>query len=368
MHLSLIAFRMTHETFWHLCSLIKDDPVFQARTPRRPQRPVHHQLAAFLCRFGSEDALKASCVMTIAEGSIYAYCYRVCRAFRNIRDAYISWPDVDCRRAIKEETSKLGFPGCIGIADGTLFRLTNKPLIEGESYWSRKKFYGVCMFCNSCTKLCVNIIQLAAQVVCDHLGRIQSYELGWPGSVSDVTMFQESDLWLNKEKYFADDEYILVDRGLSPITAEVQIIKYNFSITGYPLTKYSIRPFSDFDLTNDRNEAEWRKLWNQKLSSLRVVIENAFRRLKGRFPCLRNFAVRDLQQAYRIIESIFIIHNIVESMGDDPEEIDGFDNDDAEFEDDDIQGRNIREMLNDDELYQTGVARRKMLLEMFRNV
>lgn len=104
---------------------------------------MHHQLAAFLCRFGLEDALKASCVMTIAEGSIYAYGARVCRAFRNLRDMYISWPDDNHRKSIKEATSQLGFPGCIGIADGTLFRLMEKPLVEGESYWCRKKFYGV---------------------------------------------------------------------------------------------------------------------------------------------------------------------------------------------------------------------------------
>lgn len=52
------------------------------------------------------------------------------------------------------------------------------------------------------------------QAVCDHLGRFQSYELGWPGSVTDVTMFKESELWLNKERYFEEDEYVLVDRGM----------------------------------------------------------------------------------------------------------------------------------------------------------
>lgn len=140
---------------------------------------------------------------------------------------------------------------------------------------------------------------------------------------------------------------------------------------GYPLTKYSIRPFSDYDLTNDRDEAEWRKLWNQKLSSLRVAIENTFGRLKGRFPCLRNFAVRDIENAYRIIEALFVIHNIVEALGDDPDEDNGYtsaDDSDVESDEGNAHRRDAHEMLNDDELYRTGVARRKGLLDLFRSI
>ena len=48
---------------------------------------------------------------------------------------------------------------------------------------------------------------------------------------------------------------------------------------GYPLTKYSIPPFSDFDLTNDDAEAADRKQWNVNLSRLRVAVQNAFGRL-----------------------------------------------------------------------------------------
>lgn len=94
--------------------------------------------------------------------------------------------------------------------------------------------------------------------------------------------------------------------------------------TGYPLTKYSIRPFADYDITNDPAESAERKQWNSQLSHLRVAVENAFGRLKGRFPCLRNLPGHDVREMFRTVEALLIVHNIVEEFGDDPTNIEGF--------------------------------------------
>ena len=56
--------------------------------------------------------------------------------------------------------------------------------------------------------------QFAIQAICDHHGIFTEYELGWPGSVADVTVFKQSEVWLKKAKYFAEDEYILGDKGM----------------------------------------------------------------------------------------------------------------------------------------------------------
>ena len=52
------------------------------------------------------------------------------------------------------------------------------------------------------------------QAIFDHWGIFIEYELGWPGSVVDVTVFKQSEVWMNKAKYFEDDEYLLADKGL----------------------------------------------------------------------------------------------------------------------------------------------------------
>ena len=55
--------------------------------------------------------------------------------------------------------------------------------------------------------------QFIIHAICDHQGIFLAYEFGWPGCISDATVFKESDLWLQREHYFSESEYILVDKG-----------------------------------------------------------------------------------------------------------------------------------------------------------
>jgi len=133
---------MTRDAFWHLHDCICNDPIFIS-TSNRPQRPVKYQLATFLCRMGAESALKTACVMSIAEGTVYLYCSRVCRAFRNIRDEHLAWPGDQRRGFLSHEMSEWGFPGCIGIGDGSYVHLVNRPIRNGYAFWCQKKCYAV---------------------------------------------------------------------------------------------------------------------------------------------------------------------------------------------------------------------------------
>ncbi|KAH7867968.1 uncharacterized protein C8R40DRAFT_1178393 [Lentinula edodes] len=137
---------MGRDAFWHLHDLIAADAAFQSTT-NRPQRPVRYQLATFLCRVGAETV-------------------RVIGAIRRLWSDYLAWPGEARRHFISEKFAEQGFPGCLGTADGCLFRLTNQPLVNPYAYWCRKKFYALIM-----------------QATVDHCGVFTSHELGWPGSV-----------------------------------------------------------------------------------------------------------------------------------------------------------------------------------------
>ena len=140
----LILYRMSRASFWHLHDIIAGDSIFVSKG-RRPQRPVSIQLAAFLIKYGSLSMTKTAGVVSIAEGTVHLYCSRVCRALRNVRDQHLSWPGQRRRAFLKEEMAKWGFPGCIGIVDGTLIQLMDKPLKNGWAYYCWKKFYAVCI-------------------------------------------------------------------------------------------------------------------------------------------------------------------------------------------------------------------------------
>jgi hypothetical protein len=139
-------------------------------------------------------------------------------------------------------------------------------------------------------------------------------------------------------------------------------------LLGYPLTRCTIRPFADHDLTNNAAKARRRKKWNVKLSSARVHVEHAVGRLKGRFRILRNIPGYDIDQVYKTVESLLILHNILEELGDDPDTIEGFNGE----EDDDVREvlqemratRNTGDVHSKDDLFHMGLLRRKHLVDL----
>ena len=123
--------------------------------------------------------------------------------------------------------------------------------------------------------------------------------MGWPGSVQDTTVFRESQIWKFKSRHFADDEYLLADKG----SFSSFVFQFINMLLGYPLSKFTIRPFAANDLTNDPQESRTRRKFNFMLSHLRIKIEHAFGMLKGRFPALRAMPGYDLNAIYTAIEA-----------------------------------------------------------------
>lgn len=129
---------------------------------------------------------------------------------------------------------------------------------------------------------------------------------------------------------------------------------------------YSIRPFNEFDLTNDLDEARWQRDWNRKLSSLCIFVKHAFGRLKGRFPLLHGMTGFDLLDIFWMVEVAMILHNVLEEFSNDPTTIKGFNG---------IEDKNVNEVwgegpvqmaevnANKDDLYCLGLLWWKNLVD-----
>jgi hypothetical protein len=137
------------------------------------------------------------------------------------------------------------------------------------------------------------------------------------------------------------------------------------NVTGYPLTQWTMRPFADHDLTNNADEAARRKQFNVHLSRARQRVEHAIGRLKGRFRILRSIPGYKMPEIFKMVESLFVLHNILEELGDDPATIEGFNGE----EDDTVREAmaNLRaragERNDSDTLLSGGLLRRKILLK-----
>jgi hypothetical protein len=68
---------------------------------------------------------------------------------------------------------------------------------------------------------------------------------------------------------------------------------------------------------------------------------------------------------YRLIESLLVAHNILETLGDDPEAIAGFNGEEDRPVRDAHRQRQVRDAAeNDDTLHAAGLYRRKLLVNL----
>ncbi|KAF5336987.1 hypothetical protein D9611_003110 [Ephemerocybe angulata] len=137
-------FRVGRDTFDKLIDRISNDPVFVST--KKPQRPVKYQLACFLIRYGQagSDSLDTAQKLAIGHGTVFLYCTRVSKALRRIKSQVIKFPDEARQQEISDYIESVsGFPGCIGIGDGCVIPFSEKPSVQGETYMTRKKRFGV---------------------------------------------------------------------------------------------------------------------------------------------------------------------------------------------------------------------------------
>ncbi|KAL3681719.1 hypothetical protein R1sor_024675 [Riccia sorocarpa] len=71
------------------------------------------------------------------------YTNRVMIALESCMGHEIAWLDRQGRAAIAEHFAALGFPGYVGLVDGTLVKLSQRPRDDGETYFDRKSNYSL---------------------------------------------------------------------------------------------------------------------------------------------------------------------------------------------------------------------------------
>ena len=281
----LSCFRMTRSSFRKLVRLLKTNEVFTKR-----QRPCEAQLLVFLYSYGCTDNnnTKLGRIFGFGSGTVSLYIKRVKQAILSMKASVIYWPSKEERVQLSKRIYiEYKFPNCVGIMDGTLIFLKEKPEYCGEDYNTRKGGYGV-----------------TSLIVCDDLSRVMYYLCGWAGSTHDNRVWRNSNMCLNPESYFSDKEYLLSDSAYTPCNCVVAAFKKG----------------SSTDIPD--HAKDW---FNTQLAKPRIKLEHCNGLLKGRFPILTNINVkikkrRHVKKVVEIFECCVILHNLLIDYGDPGEE------------------------------------------------
>ncbi|XP_036346790.1 protein ALP1-like [Rhagoletis pomonella] len=217
----------------------------------------------------------------VTKSTTWAIVRRVVAWIISIGYEFIKWPTGE---AVEDTTRKFlqrkKVPGVIGAIDCTHITI-NAPKKDKHIYFDRKRNYS-----------------LVLQGIVDADMKFIDIYCGEPGSYHDFRVLKRSAFYRKAENsvenLFPNSTFILGD-------------------SAYPCKNYLIPVFKDYGSLTEQQIR-----FNKIHSSARIVVENAFGLLKGRFRRLLKFTEhKDLCDVTHLVASACIMHNICILKNDD---------------------------------------------------
>ncbi|XP_063802147.1 uncharacterized protein LOC134969901 [Pseudophryne corroboree] len=179
-----------------------------------------------------------------------------------------------------------GYPQCAGAIDGTHIPII-APHDNHADYYNRKGWHSIVL-----------------QAVVDHKYCFTDVFIGWPGRSHDARVLANSDLYR-----VAEDKQggYLFPREKSKFVDGVEIPVHIIGDAAYPLRRWLMKGFTQHVQLSPNQIT-----YTHTLSSARMVVENAFGRLKGRWRCLMKRNDVDINIMPNIVAACCILHNLCE--------------------------------------------------------
>ncbi|XP_063003354.1 uncharacterized protein LOC134413155 [Elgaria multicarinata webbii] len=278
----LSHFRMSRGTFFEIVEELRPHLDRRLTVMRRPI-PVEKRLAITLWRLATPCVYRTTAEQfgvgcSTAAQIVLEVCFamEVTLLSRTVKIGNVA--------EIMHGFGELGFPHCVGAVDGSHIPLQS-PIHQASEYINRKDEYSMIL-----------------QGTCDHKGRFINVEIGWSGKNHDAYVFANSGLCETM------DAGVFVPTHPTIRLHGQQIPPLIIADGAYPLREWLMKPYGGA-LTPQQAH------FNRCLRRARLVVEQAFGRLKGRW---RSIGVR-LELAEENIPSVIsacvILHNICETKG-----------------------------------------------------
>ena len=260
----------------------------QHQTGGREPVPILKQVCIFLWYCATTDQLRElGDRFNVSNSTAHGIVRRVFNAIIDcLLPHVIKWPSGNRLREVMEGFKLLkNFENVIGAIDGTHIPILGQGQ-NNDAYINRKGYSSIVL-----------------QSVCDHQLMFTDCYVGWPGSVHDARVFNNSvlakEISEKPQLYFPFDSNMLGDGA-------------------YKLESFLLTPFKGSCLQSHQ------AVYNKAHASTRNVIERAFGVMKSRFFRLtEKIHLRNTKEISRLVMAICTLHNfgILEDMryGDDTE-------------------------------------------------
>nr|XP_055073085.1 uncharacterized protein LOC129453050 [Misgurnus anguillicaudatus] len=141
------------------------------------------------------------------------------------------------------------------------------------------------------------------QAVVDHNFCFTDIYVGWPGRTHDARVLSNSPIFKMAEE---QGGYLFPHENSMSVNG-VDVPVHLIGDAAYPLKNWLMKGF-----TNHNTLTPQQRHYNYRLSSARMVVENAFGRLKGRWRCLLKRNDVDTVLMSDVVAVCCVLHNICE--------------------------------------------------------
>ncbi|XP_037950861.1 protein ALP1-like [Teleopsis dalmanni] len=283
-------FRMNRQIFFRLVDLLKDK-MAPAENTFVEGLSVEKKIAIAVYKLASCAEYRVIAKgFGVSKSTVCLCVHSFCKVLiENQVGKILSWPNaLECERIASRFEQKFKLPNIIGVIDGT--HVPIKPPQDGAADFRNRKGYS----------------SIAVQAIVDDQYLFKNITAQNPGCAHDASVLRGSSLYKNHNTLIPES-HSEID-GIYNASNEAMLFKLPYYIIGdaaYPLCNWIMKNYRD-ELTVEETS------FNLYLNQARIVVEQAFGRLKGRWRILYKKSDLDVYNMPHVIIACGILHNFVE--------------------------------------------------------
>ena len=277
---------MSKEAFNRLCVELSPH-ILKRDTNFRKAIKVRHRVAIALYWLADTAHYRAIAnLFGVGKSTVCGIVKQVCEVIVRIllpRYIYVPQSRQEEQEKIDGFKSCAGFPQIVVAVDDCHVPIIG-PEQSPEDYINRKGFHS-----------------LILQGLVDSDYRFLDICVGWPGKVHDARVFKNSPLFALccARTFLPPDMSVMISGVRVPPLGD----------SAYALSEWLMKPYTDRgNVTPDETS------FNIKHSTTRVVVENAFGRLKGRFRSISKRLDLNVENSCNVIAACCVLHNYCENL------------------------------------------------------